>query len=464
MKLARFYLFLFQFLSFKMQHYRLLLLFILLPSLLFSQPMTEDEIYAELEETAISFQEYHETGDVQAFQQYIFGRAEFVYSEIDGSVYMDECEYEEGIISLVSTFNDEFFASGRAMGSVLAMESRFRGPVVFAELATDKEGIDTRYGNEFALLDDTLEQSLQIEQCNLYGPVSISDCELQVTAMEGGQNYDATEIKNCNLGQSLSFREMNFGKGLLIADCTLPDTLRLASVTLDAGLIKITRCVLDADTLQQNPDYRCVLVLDEIDPNLLDFEYKYFDLHVDNRERFELNSSKYDGLLTRFNALGYVSSYEELDKQFRAFTYLNEDPESPQKLLNHLDNWWWGYGYDKIKIVRNTILVLAFFVFFNGLFLRSFLMNVYDLREISESESFQKNWERHNPVTRFFVFLPTTIFVTSLIFFGLNFELDKLSYGKNLGWRRIPRVAYFFIIYLSGLFCLAYLVNFVLNQ
>jgi hypothetical protein len=54
-------------------------------------------------------------------------------------------------------------------------------------------------------------------------------------------------------------------------------------------------------------------------------------------------------------------------------------------------------------------------------------------------------------------------FYTSYIFFGIKIDIDKLKYAENLNIRKIHNLIYFFIIYLSGIICLAYIAGYIVS-
>lgn len=129
------------------------------------------------------------------------------------------------------------------------------------------------------------------------------------------------------------------------------------------------------------------------------------------------------------------------------------------QLRNWIDKHWWGYGYSKELIVINSIILYLLFSFINTFFLKHLTTKVYKAEKINEY------WEEtKGSVAQIFIkSIPFSLFYTAQIFFGFKFDVDKLMYKENLqGWK-IFNLVYFITIFLSGLICLAYLMNYVLT-
>ena len=131
-----------------------------------------------------------------------------------------------------------------------------------------------------------------------------------------------------------------------------------------------------------------------------------------------------------------------------------------RKILNWIDKNWWGYGYDKERIVWNTILIYLLLSLINTFWLKYLTTNVYTNQKIEE---LWVSRQSKNMVNKMFNSFWFSLFYTALIFFGLKFDLDKLKYKENLiGWKKL-NLLYFFTIYLGGFVCLAYLANYIIT-
>lgn len=128
--------------------------------------------------------------------------------------------------------------------------------------------------------------------------------------------------------------------------------------------------------------------------------------------------------------------------------------------MNWLDKNWWNYGFNKLLIVRNTLILFFGFCIINCFFIQRLSSNLYI------NDNIQKHiWsnKKYNFVIRYVRNFPSTIFYTSQIFFGIRFQYEKLEYENRLwGWG-ILGLIYFFIMYIIGLFCVANLVNYIVT-
>ena len=132
------------------------------------------------------------------------------------------------------------------------------------------------------------------------------------------------------------------------------------------------------------------------------------------------------GLLKRFDDLGYKPSYEECDKEFREFQYLN-DPKYQAGLgtfVNFIDKTWWGYGYDLWRIALNSFMILLIFTVINYSQFHNLNQNVYHIDEIYGAFIATKK----NKLIYSFLY-------TSLIFFGLSLQINKIKFIKL--WKSI---------------------------
>ena len=129
--------------------------------------------------------------------------------------------------------------------------------------------------------------------------------------------------------------------------------------------------------------------------------------------------------------------------------------------FNCLNKHWWGYGYDKELIIRNTILLFLLFSFINSLFFKQLSLKLYEMSKLLKIRDEIKS---KNKFILFLKVFPIATFYTGFIFFGLYFKIDKLKYSENLkGWK-ILNLMYFFTVYLVGLVCIGYLANYVLSS
>ena len=222
--------------------------------------------------------------------------------------------------------------------------------------------------------------------------------------------------------------------------------------------------VLDLTKTYINPKYdTCKINLSgsEVEKILIDYSkfnlFFFTDYPISYPEKVDL----YKRLLKVQKENQYIIGYEKLDKEFREFKYT--DPGSNYGFMGHVLNWidkkWWGYGYDKTPVVWNVLLIYILLSLINAPMLKYLSNNVYCAEKIYK----WRNEVTGSKLSILIKSIPFSFFYTALIFFGLRFEIERLNFIKNLqGWR-ILNITYFFVMYLIGLACLFFLINFAIK-
>jgi hypothetical protein len=121
---------------------------------------------------------------------------------------------------------------------------------------------------------------------------------------------------------------------------------------------------------------------------------------------------------------------------------------------NFLDANWWGYGYKRYLIFRNSVVLFGLFFFLNLIWFDKILYRTYRIAEFIKVNNFRK---LHNKRSRFH-YVYNCFLYTLVIFWGL-----KLSYADlklNCGWL----VLLVIMQYLTGLLCVAYLAGYIIQR
>ena len=240
--------------------------------------------------------------------------------------------------------------------------------------------------------------------------------------------------------------------------CTLPYYLDLSGIQLKGDNLDLTNSTV-------NKKYgKCLINLVNADIEKIKLRYSMFELYFPDKDDLtsDMNTNIYERLLKTQKDNGFTSSYEKLDKDYAEFKYLKSGKywSIIGVPLNFLDKNWWGYGYDKMLIIRNTLFIFILFSIINCIFF-GWIINIYDvpnLKDLAEVVIAK------NVILQRIKTLPIAFFYTGLIFFGLKFSTENLKYKENLiGWRFFNLV-YFFVIYLGGLVCLGYMANLILSK
>jgi hypothetical protein len=283
-----------------------------------------------------------------------------------------------------------------------------------------------------------------------------------IAYFNGVQFGSVTNFSYVHFDSIAYFNAAKFGSKSSFYGAILPKYLNFSRITDITGDIELTNAII-------NPKYEICninLIGSEIDK--IRFKYKGFKLWFpeqsgkENEIDYDLKANVYEELLKKQKDEGFTYSYVILDKEYREFQYT--DPEGQYGfvwgcVLNWIDKNWWGYGYDKELIIRNVIIIYLFLSIVNMLILRQMTTKVYIADKINQ----WRDEATGSRISLFFKSIPFAMFYTAQIFFGFKFDDDKLMYKENLqGWK-IFNLIYFFIIYLGGFVCLAYLANYVIT-
>lgn len=232
---------------------------------------------------------------------------------------------------------------------------------------------------------------------------------------------------------------------------------------IDMSDVRIINKEIDFTGSKVNEKYgTCKIYLINSNIDKIKFRYSRFELDFHNVIDPDVITSVYDKLLAKQQKEGFISSYEKLDKEYKEFKYKQGIGYNKTwgLILNWLDKYWWGYGYDKELIIRNTFFLFLLFTILNWIGYSHMLQKVYENPKLME---LRNNLRYKNKLIIYLKIFPQSAFYTGLIFFGIKFNINNLKYKENLSNWGIFNLVYFFLIYLSGLVCLGYLVNFILS-
>lgn len=211
-----------------------------------------------------------------------------------------------------------------------------------------------------------------------------------------------------------------------------------------------------------NPSMLCDLYLGVGVASAIKANYKYFNLVFDNTTTKYTKERIYTELLSMQTANYFLDGYEKLDKEYKAFKYLNRN-SLVSKAQNWIDKHWWDYGYDKFMVIVNSFKLFLLFFAIN-LFVYKGLTKVYHPVKFKEFDSRLEsdNVDGKRPVMKsikkYFIRIPVIFLYTAFVFWGLKLDLKELEIKKPL---------YMTILisqYITGLVCLAYIANYIISK
>ncbi len=218
---------------------------------------------------------------------------------------------------------------------------------------------------------------------------------------------------------------------------------------------------IDLTNTRINPNYSaCNINLINANIDKIRFRYSRFNLYFPKGTGPDIKSNVYEGLLIKLQKEGFTASFEKLDKEYLEFKYLENSGNGDwERIVNWINKHWWGYGYDKELIIRNTLILFCIFLIINFGFFNDMVNKVYRIEQFSYSKK-EINFLLDNNTPKI-IFI--AILYTAFIFFGLKFNRKDIKIKENLtGWRFLFLIN-FFTQFIVGLICLAYLANFIIT-
>ena len=151
-----------------------------------------------------------------------------------------------------------------------------------------------------------------------------------------------------------------------------------------------------------------------------------------------------------------MESYKILDVEYRDSVYQNGGWYD-RNIANPLQKHWWNYGYNKELIFLWSFVFLLFFSLANLWLYPKLMERVYTiefLEKIDQSKNAGKK--------KWIPYTLQTITYTFIIFFGLKMDLEKF---KKAAVSQHPVLfVYLMSIYVLGLVCLGFIVNFIIAR
>ena len=268
------------------------------------------------------------------------------------------------------------------------------------------------------------------------------------TSIARDLNFTGTQFR-----QTAWFSNMQLGDTTFIdfTDATLPDTLFFAGTAQIRAEIDLTVAnYKDSSRLDCQGNYRRHnILLYRTDFSKFHFDYKFFRLiFEDTMHKIRISSdekiSVYESVLKNFNDRGQLESYRLLDLEYQQYKW--------GRPWFHWFWWlpkiWWNYGYTKELIFAWTLGLALLFTLINYKLMNTLNEKVYPI-------PFMKTL---GPNPGFLRKLWFSLLYTSYIFFRLTLDFDRMKYNN------IAYTAYILVIYTSGIVCLAYLANYVIQH
>jgi hypothetical protein len=180
-------------------------------------------------------------------------------------------------------------------------------------------------------------------------------------------------------------------------------------------------------------------------------DFSTFDLETENIP-YEKICWIFQHILEYQKKEGYSLGVKKAEIDFKRYKNLQDGYYG--WIIDKLQTVWWNYGYDKKNIISGIILLILLFSGINLTFFNRLISEIYTLGNFNEGLERIKKCE-------WFIYFPgmfiMTVMYTSIIFFGLKLDLDKLNF------RHLRGTIYIFSVYSVGLICTAFLINYIVH-
>lgn len=357
--------------------------------------------------------------NVQFYNSVFSGKSTFAYSVFEGSTSFWGSIFNDPNIDFSSTTYDLDIGGGSSF-----LESHFKK-------AVDFNGVYFKNEAFFVLtkFDDT---------------VSFWQTDFRKVA-----HFNSAIFSNIAF-----FSMVKFEDGADFGGAILPDTLYFYDVTEIGKEIDLTSGILPPKNKV------CYINLTGSNIEKIRINYDQFKLFfLPSKTTNNEITAVYEKLLKKFHDDGFADSYKKLDIEFQKYNY----NKSGQWFRSWLQEWWWNYGYNKEKIFQNSFTLLLIFFIINVLIGVKWGYN-FLIKEVYEVENIELEVERleakyaSQKIKLFFSWLPMVFIYTCMLFFILNLNI------KHIRYRHKYALTYLLSVFMIGLVCAAYIINFVLDK
>ncbi|MFT3822273.1 MAG: hypothetical protein QM731_00085 [Chitinophagaceae bacterium] len=265
-------------------------------------------------------------------------------------------------------------------------------------------------------------------------------------------------LKNCAIKEfygSSYIDTLDFSKCILLNIPDLELEEKPSSISLDNCKFRATDEIWDLDNIwNEKSEKKCLLRINKTDISKIKFKYSEFTIDTTGLS-YEQIQSLYNNIKEQYTKLGMTESLQLVEIDLIKLN--NHHKGGFYKFIDLVNFYWWNYGYDKGKVVTNSMLLFLIFLVLNlCVGLNRLLIHGYSLSTYNNIPTLIKSYKtRYRKVWAGFWY---TFLFTCLIFWGIN--LDK----KELHFRNLGYIFYILFQYLIGFVCLAYLAAFILSK
>jgi uncharacterized protein YjbI with pentapeptide repeats len=371
-------------------------------------------------------------------------RANFSVVKFDSTAYFlgayfgSDAEFRSAYFVLYADFRESLFHS-KANFSEIRVDStaEFEGLQVYSNANFTGAYFNSSLDFTYALFRDTVDftfthfhSKVVFNRANFYSH----------TYFSFGQFDSDVNFQGTRFNSKADFNGAQFLRSINFENSTLPDTLIFSSIVKINNECDLTVCKLDPIKKAKNKDYKCLIDLTKSDINKIKINYELFKLFFQENETYEIKISTYEKLLKKFKDDSFLNSYELLDIEYKSF----KNQSNGDNFTNWVSKNWWNYGYNKWLVFQDSFVLFGIFCIIN-----------FFLFDKLQNEIYKVKFPFRTYFPNFYSTIFNSLIYTLIIFFGFKITLE--NFKKINGW-----TFYIWIIYLSGLICLAYMLNVVI--
>ena len=320
---------------------------------------------------------------------------------------------------------------------------------------------------------------VDFQELDIRGDVSLTLCTFEKEIAFDGTHFNGKVFLYSRYEGNITFRKCSFIKTAFIGlalekensemsfmGATLPDTLDFSSLSVNKGIVDLSGIKVDSGRIDHNGYYAAHnLVLHGCDLSKFKMNYAYFRMLTVGTDNSPTPAdevvSMFEALLKNFRDHGQQESARKLDIEYRKYKW-SQKPIY-MRWLGNVSDLWWLFGYEKERIFGWTFLLLSTLTVITLIFLPFLQRKVYTMEPIEKAEQLsttrRQNIKSPYSGTRRLWY---AIVYTSSLFFQITLKVEKLHFTSKF-WH-IVGTLYIVLVYTTGIICLAYMANLILQK
>ena len=391
----------------------------------------------------------------------------FLQSENSGFYIIDSCKInllpifnttgdiqiassQVSTLSVENTTNLSLSLSNDSSISFIVMQNNRNLKLQLFQCSFNDSGATTIYNSTLSQFNfaynerSNCEILFQNDTINNFSASIFPDTNKKLQNYNGRYKYENTfTFYDCYINAPFLFFDQIPNSTCIFNHCTFGPNIYLADMAVNKIIFRNCQNIPNQFTIgfrEKNSEVKLGVINSNLDNIRFDF-LPNIRLMFDSIDSKDAIANSYKNLLEKFEHEGRERSYKIVDLQYRNF--------KDNRIFHFLNCIWWYHGYEPGLVFIWTLGFLIVFFFFNLKYWRQ-IFEIYPLKEGQQAGLYK----RSNKKLRFYSIV---LLYTLFIFFSLRVDLNKLNF-KNL------KFVYFFLAqYLIGLWCMVFIIRFIIK-